>query len=201
MTERNCSGVSRAGRHRGADAGVVDQDVDPAECRHRRVDEVLAGLRVGHVGAHRDRAAAHALDEGGRLGELVLAPGAEGDVGARLGERLGEDHAQPARGAGDDGDLAVEPEQVEDCHVSPFERVGEPDRAHRVEVLLGEVREHDQVLQLTGPVPEVVAQEGLAGEAQARGTCRWCAPGSAGTSTTTFTRPSRTAEVSACSAS
>src|SRR5580765_1702350 len=49
---------------------------------------------------------------------------------------------------------------------APFERVGESDHAHGVEVLLGEVREHDQVLQLTTPVPEVVPQEGLAGEAQ-----------------------------------
>ena len=46
------------GGHGGADAGVVDEHVDPAELRHRGVDERLAGLRVGDVGLHRQRAAA-----------------------------------------------------------------------------------------------------------------------------------------------
>ena len=44
MTWRNCSGVSRVAGVGGADAGVVDQDVDPAELRHRGVDERLAVL-------------------------------------------------------------------------------------------------------------------------------------------------------------
>ena len=44
--------------------------------------------------------------------EPVDPAGAEHDVGAGLGEGLREGDAEPAGGAGDDGDLAVEAEQV-----------------------------------------------------------------------------------------
>ena len=46
--------------------------------------------------------------------ELVDAARAEDDVGARLGEGLSERDAEAGGGAGDDGDLAVEAERVED---------------------------------------------------------------------------------------
>ena len=46
--------------------------------------------------------------------EALGAAGAERHVGAGLGEALRERHAQPAGGAGDDGDLAVESEEVGD---------------------------------------------------------------------------------------
>ena len=64
------------------------------------------------------RPAAGRLDEQRGVGEPVDPPRAEGDVGAGLGQALGEGDAEPARGAGDDGDLAVEPEQVRDSAVS-----------------------------------------------------------------------------------
>ena len=48
--------------------------------------------------------------------EPVDPPGAEHDVGAGLGERLRERHAEAGGGAGHDRDLAVEAEQVQDGH-------------------------------------------------------------------------------------
>ena len=56
-----------------AEAGVVDEDVEPAERLDRRVDEALAARGVGDVELERD------------LGlELVDAAGAAGDLRARL---------------------------------------------------------------------------------------------------------------------
>ena len=104
------------GRHRGADAGVVDQHVDPAELRHRRVDERLALVGVGDVGGHGEHLAAGVPDQLRGLLEAVGPPGAEHHVGPGLGQPLRERDAEPAGGAGDDGDLAVQPEHVVDSH-------------------------------------------------------------------------------------
>ena len=117
MTCRNCSGVSRVAGHRRTDPGVVDQHVDVAELLHRQRDQVGARLRVGHIGAVGQRLAAGALDQRRGVGQPVHAASAQRDVGAGLGERLRERDAQPAGGAGDDGDLAVESESVEDGSV------------------------------------------------------------------------------------
>ena len=114
MTERNCSGVSRVAGHGRADAGVVDEHVDPAELRHRLVDQALALLGVGHVGRDRVHAAAGRAHRVGDALELLDPAGAEHDVGAGLGEAVGERDAQPARGTGDDDDLVVEAEEVHD---------------------------------------------------------------------------------------
>ena len=74
------------GRDGGADAGVVDQHVDPAELRHRRVDQRLALCRVGDVGGHGEHPAAGGPDQLGGLLELVDAAGAQDHVGAGLGQ-------------------------------------------------------------------------------------------------------------------
>ena len=113
MTCRNCSGGSRvAGRGR-ADAGVVDEHVDPSELGHRGVDERLALLGVGDVGGDRDDAAPGVAYELRGLLEPVDPSGAERHVGPGLGQGLGERDAEAAGGAGHDRDLAVEAEQVE----------------------------------------------------------------------------------------
>ena len=49
-----------------------------------------------------------------RLGQPVDPAGAEGDVGAGLGQRPREGDAEARGGAGDDRDLAVQPEHVQD---------------------------------------------------------------------------------------
>ena len=97
MTCRNCSGVSRVAGHGGADAGVVDEDVDPAELGHRRVDQGWCSPRGRRRRSPRvsARRPAPRTSAGGLL-EPVDPPGAERHVGARLGERLGERHAEAA---------------------------------------------------------------------------------------------------------
>ncbi len=101
---------------RGPHAGVVDQDVDAAELAHRRVDQRLAVVGVRDVGALGHGAAAGLLDDRARLLEALDAPGAERDVGAGLGEGLGETDPEAGGGAGDDRHLALEAEAVEDAH-------------------------------------------------------------------------------------
>ncbi len=106
------------GRHRGADAGVVDQDVDPAELLDGGVDEVLAGGGIGDVGAHRDGLATGAFHQRLRLGQPVDPAGAERHVRAGLGERLREGDTESGRRAGHDRHLAVEPVQVQHAHLA-----------------------------------------------------------------------------------
>ena len=118
MTCRNCSGVSRVAGHRRTDPGVVDQHVDAAELLHRQRRPGRCTTRGSATSVPTVSAApAGALDQRRGVGQPVHAASAERDVGARLGERLGERDAQPAGGAGDDGDLAVESESVEDGSV------------------------------------------------------------------------------------
>ena len=116
MTSRNCSGVSFVAGYGGADAGVVHQDVDAPELAHAGVHQRAAVLGLGDVRAHGDHAATERLDGLARVLQLLGAPGAEHDVGARLGERGGEDRPQPGGGAGDHGDAVVESEAIEDAH-------------------------------------------------------------------------------------
>ena len=58
--------------------------------------------------------AAGGLHERGGVAEPLDPTRAERDVGPGLGEPLREGDAEPRGGAGDDGDLAVEGEQVGD---------------------------------------------------------------------------------------
>ncbi len=76
---------------------------------------VLGQRDVGGDGQAAAAELAHPL--GGGL-QAVGATGADGDVGARLGEPDGERGAEAGGGAGDDGDLAVEPEAIEDGHAA-----------------------------------------------------------------------------------
>ena len=51
--------------------------------------------------------------------EPIDAPRADDHIGAGLRKRLGEVHPEPRGGAGDDDDLVVETEAVEDAHDGP----------------------------------------------------------------------------------
>ena len=93
-----------------ADAGVVDENVDPApeggnlgcqfrrRTRHRQIggDDIdgQPGVLFQQPGAQR--------------GQLVLAPGDKDQVGLALGERDGEILADPATGTGDQRGLVFE---------------------------------------------------------------------------------------------
>ncbi len=94
-----------------ADAGVVDEHVDGPELGRDRLEHRVDARGIGDVGGDRERAelARHRLGAGGV---------ARGDRHARAGlaERPGERLPDTAIAAGDDGDLAVEPERVQDRH-------------------------------------------------------------------------------------
>src|SRR5690606_13062279 len=96
-------------RHDGLDARVVDEDVDGTELLPHAVDH---GLDVGparDVALHGDRPAAAAPDVGsGFLGLRGLADVVDGDVGALLGEDLGDAAADAAAAAGDERNLVLE---------------------------------------------------------------------------------------------
>ena len=88
-------------RLRDVERRHVDQDVEPAELTHRRVDRVVAGLLAGDVGLNAERAAAERADRGGgfirfRARSVVD----QRDVDARLRERRRDDRAD-ALAAGD----------------------------------------------------------------------------------------------------
>jgi hypothetical protein len=101
------------------DAGVVDDDVDPAERRQGGVDDGLAafgcGDRVGVGHGH----AAGGLDLGDHLlgrprrGALAVDAAPEivdHDLGAPGGQQQGVGPAEPAAGAGHDRHPPVEPQ-------------------------------------------------------------------------------------------
>ena len=116
MTWRNCSGVSRvAGTAVPMPALLTRMSTRPNSAIAASTSAVQ-DVGVGDVGGHRQRPAPGRPHQRGGLLEPVGAPGAEGDVGAGLGEALGEGHAEAAGRAGDHRDLAVEPEQVGDGH-------------------------------------------------------------------------------------
>ena len=112
MTSRNCSGVSRvAGTAVPMPALLTRMSTRPNSSMASATRSVHdCGSATSVRG--RQRAAAGGLDERGGVGEPVHPAGAERDVGAGLGQALRERDAQPAGGAGHDGDLPVEPEQV-----------------------------------------------------------------------------------------
>ena len=116
ITLRNSSGVSRVAGTAVPIAGVVDQHVGRAELGDRPLDDALAVLGHGDVGLDRDAAAAVGLHALLGLLEAVGAAGADGDVGAGLGEAVGERDAEAGGGAGDDRHLVVEAEAVQEGH-------------------------------------------------------------------------------------
>ena len=95
-------------------AGVVDEDVEPAELVDRLGDRgaELVGGRGDEVAAHRVDAPAEGADA--FCGVRGIGAVEEGDVGAGLGERDGGALAEATTRARDQGDLSVEAERIED---------------------------------------------------------------------------------------
>src|SRR5882724_11414064 len=87
------------------DTGVVDEDVDLAECRQRGVSRFLNRGRIRHVDLERRDAAADFL--GCLFGErLVMIP--DRDPGTGGDEALGDGAPKTLGAAGDDGTAAVQ---------------------------------------------------------------------------------------------
>ena len=95
-------------------ARVVHQDVDAAELADRGVDEAVQIVGDGHVGAHRETAAAACADRGRSRVDVGLGAGGTDDVGAGFGQTDRNAGADALARAGDDGDAAVESESIED---------------------------------------------------------------------------------------
>ena len=83
-----------------AEAGVVDQDVDPAEVGHGALDEALAALTIGHVEVE-------GVEPLG-IPQDLDATGADCHARAGLREGMRSRRPDPARGARDDRGLAVQ---------------------------------------------------------------------------------------------
>ena len=112
-------------------AGIVDEDVEPAELLDRLPDGPFAELLVADVAGDRDRSAAFLLDDLLRLLRIVmLAQIKDCDVGAFAREQRGDGAADSAVGAGDQRDLALEPIRARDSAApSPaWARAGFRDR-------------------------------------------------------------------------
>ncbi len=115
LGEEPRAGLQEAARKGAAD--VVDHGVDPAELVVRRLREPGDRVEVAEVGGDDDRLATGSPDLRGDLLELVRRTRGDDDVRTRLGESDGGGGAESAAGAGDDGDLALDREAVEDAHV------------------------------------------------------------------------------------
>src|SRR4051812_46180763 len=117
---RNCSSaVSASGADRrvvGA-AGVVHPDVQPPQLGDGRGGQSLGSV-AAQVGRHLQRPAAAGAHLLGHRGDLRRTARRHHDVGPRFGKRERDGPADPAAGAGDHSDPAVEPELVEDRHPS-----------------------------------------------------------------------------------
>src|SRR5207248_4898176 len=95
-------------------ADVVDDDVDPAELAHRRVDESVQVVGVAQIARH-DRGAPTPLGDGaGDLLELFFGAGRDDDVGAGFGQGQGGRGPDTASRPGDDGCLVGQAETVEE---------------------------------------------------------------------------------------
>jgi hypothetical protein len=90
------------------DAGVVDQDVQPPEAAYGGGHHVFDLLAVGDVADLGKHLGAPVLQVQARAVQLRRVPRADGDAAALLGQLARQQHAQPARAARDQGDLAAQ---------------------------------------------------------------------------------------------
>jgi hypothetical protein len=89
-------------------AGVVDQDVDAAECGLGRVEQAAHRARIAHIGLGGQRAPARSLDLAGHgLGGRSVARIVDDDRETIAGQPLRHRSADASRGADDDRYLAA----------------------------------------------------------------------------------------------
>jgi hypothetical protein len=94
--------VGRVDRGQEGEPGVVDHDVEPAEARRRRRDDLRDAGAVGDVHRPAVRAAAGGQDLADDCVDPFRRAVGDGDVRALVGEEVGGRAAHAARGAGDD---------------------------------------------------------------------------------------------------
>src|SRR4029079_7757164 len=90
-------------------AGIVDENVEPAELVDRLADGSLAELLIANVACNRDRLAPLLLDNlPGPGGVVMFAQVKDGDVGAFTGEQRRDRPADAAIGPGDQRRLVLQ---------------------------------------------------------------------------------------------
>jgi hypothetical protein len=92
-------------------AGVVDEDVEPAQAADRLISEHPAGCRVGDIGLNRHRSGAMLHELVDRGGVLARAPSRYRDRCAGLRERPRDAEPDAGVASGHHGDPAVKIEQ------------------------------------------------------------------------------------------
>ena len=112
MTLSHSSVVNRLRRFADVDAGVVDENVDPAEFAHRALDHGGDGGFVGDVGDHGDSLSPALPEVGDRLLRLFFIAPDDSDGGARVRKPTRHAEADSAIAAGDDGHLAAQVEWI-----------------------------------------------------------------------------------------
>ena len=127
----------------GAAADGVDEDVDPAEALDGLARPSARVGLVGRVGDDARPSLPGGLDPLDRRVERLLRPARDGDLGAGPGEGLGQRRADAAAAARDEGDAAVEAEDVELAHPCSFERMSLID--YRVAMLDGREQRRSRV--------------------------------------------------------
>jgi hypothetical protein len=100
----------------GTQAGVVHQDVDPAEAIDCSLYRAFDLIELGHVHLKLEHLAAHALDLARQLLPGLYVAQTQDDVGACVGERLGNAMAQAARSASDERHLSAQVEARKLAH-------------------------------------------------------------------------------------
>jgi hypothetical protein len=107
--------AQRFRRPRDGDAGIVDQDVEPAELGHRLPHHLDHRRLVRHVGGDGHTVRADRPQAGGgRLHALQAPPGTD-HARPCFRQRLGKHHAETRARAGHDGHAARQVEQLLHC--------------------------------------------------------------------------------------
>ncbi len=112
-----------------AAADGVDEDVDAPEGRTRRRDDSIGVGLAGGIPGDREALGAGGSDAGDGSLERVGGAAGDHDLRARPGHRLGQRGADRAAAARDEGDAALEAEDVELPHPAPSHLID--DRAYR----------------------------------------------------------------------
>ena len=102
---------------------VVDDQVEPAEGIASVLHQPGHGIEVAQVGRHNDGPAPGGPHLCGHFFELVDAAGRDDHVGPCFGQAHGGRSTQAASGTGDDGDLVVHPESIENHVRLPLRRL------------------------------------------------------------------------------
>ena len=94
--------------------GVVDPDIEATELGDCSLGELLRHSRLLQVAGHLEGSTPESTHLHCHGCDLLRAARGDDDVGTCFGESNGDGAADAAAGAGDDGNLTVDAEEIED---------------------------------------------------------------------------------------